>query len=230
MDAVCNICVFLFLIVSLALSAMLFKPNICMKLIKRNLSRKQIALSLSGIIILLFVTISITAPENSSQIQKSSQQSVSSEETLVDATKSDNTETAVAAETKDIEEKQVIAFSEQRIETSSLVQGQEQIVQEGQNGEKILMYSVTYVNGEETGRTLKSETVATQPINKIISVGTYISASSKSSPSSSSSSSSSVYYKNCTAARAAGVTPIYAGQPGYASHLDRDNDGIACED
>ncbi len=39
----------------------------------------------------------------------------------------------------------------------------------------------------------------------------------------------SAYYKNCTAARAAGVTPIYRGQPGYASHLDRDNDGIACE-
>ena len=39
----------------------------------------------------------------------------------------------------------------------------------------------------------------------------------------------SVYYENCTAARAAGVTPIYRGQPGYASKLDRDNDGIACE-
>ena len=39
----------------------------------------------------------------------------------------------------------------------------------------------------------------------------------------------SVYYENCTAARAAGVTPIYRGQPGYASKLDRDGDGIACE-
>jgi len=39
----------------------------------------------------------------------------------------------------------------------------------------------------------------------------------------------SVYYENCTAARTAGVTPIYRGQPGYASKLDRDNDGIACE-
>ena len=38
-----------------------------------------------------------------------------------------------------------------------------------------------------------------------------------------------VYYKNCTEARAAGVTPIYRGSPGYAPRLDRDNDGIACE-
>jgi hypothetical protein len=38
-----------------------------------------------------------------------------------------------------------------------------------------------------------------------------------------------VYYKNCDAARAAGAAPIYRGQPGYRSALDRDNDGIACE-
>ncbi len=36
-------------------------------------------------------------------------------------------------------------------------------------------------------------------------------------------------YKNCTEARNAGVTPIYRGQDGYAPHLDRDNDGFACE-
>ncbi|MDG5481551.1 excalibur calcium-binding domain-containing protein [Mycolicibacterium gadium] len=37
------------------------------------------------------------------------------------------------------------------------------------------------------------------------------------------------YYKNCTAARDAGVTPILQGQDGYAEHLDRDGDGVACE-
>ena len=40
---------------------------------------------------------------------------------------------------------------------------------------------------------------------------------------------SSVYYANCTAARAAGAAPIMRGEPGYASKLDRDADGIACE-
>jgi hypothetical protein len=38
-----------------------------------------------------------------------------------------------------------------------------------------------------------------------------------------------VYYANCTAARAAGAAPLYAGQAGYRSALDRDSDGIACE-
>jgi hypothetical protein len=39
----------------------------------------------------------------------------------------------------------------------------------------------------------------------------------------------SVYYENCTAVRAAGADPIYRGEPGYSSKLDRDGDGIACE-
>lgn len=38
-----------------------------------------------------------------------------------------------------------------------------------------------------------------------------------------------VYYPNCAAARAAGAAPVRRGHPGYASHLDRDNDGVGCE-
>ncbi|WP_411111842.1 excalibur calcium-binding domain-containing protein [Streptomyces sp. c-19] len=37
------------------------------------------------------------------------------------------------------------------------------------------------------------------------------------------------YYKNCDAVRAAGRAPIYRGQPGYRSGLDRDGDGKACD-
>lgn len=40
----------------------------------------------------------------------------------------------------------------------------------------------------------------------------------------------SVYYANCSAAWAAGAAPILAGEPGYRSGLDRDGDGIACEE
>jgi hypothetical protein len=36
-------------------------------------------------------------------------------------------------------------------------------------------------------------------------------------------------FANCTAARQAGAAPVYRGNPGYGSHLDRDNDGIGCE-
>jgi colicin import membrane protein len=38
-----------------------------------------------------------------------------------------------------------------------------------------------------------------------------------------------VYYPNCSAVRAAGAAPILVGQPGYSRKLDRDGDGVACE-
>jgi hypothetical protein len=38
-----------------------------------------------------------------------------------------------------------------------------------------------------------------------------------------------VPFANCTAARAAGAAPVYAGTPGYGKHLDRDGDGIGCD-
>lgn len=37
------------------------------------------------------------------------------------------------------------------------------------------------------------------------------------------------YYRNCDAAEAAGAAPMLRGQPGYRGPLDRDDDGIACE-
>lgn len=39
----------------------------------------------------------------------------------------------------------------------------------------------------------------------------------------------STYYSSCAQAKAAGAAPLYAGSPGYSSRLDRDGDGVACE-
>lgn len=37
------------------------------------------------------------------------------------------------------------------------------------------------------------------------------------------------YYQNCSAVRAAGAAPIFAGQPGFQSKFDGDGDGVGCE-
>ena len=37
------------------------------------------------------------------------------------------------------------------------------------------------------------------------------------------------FFPRCDAARAAGVAPLYQGEPGYRPQMDGDNDGIACE-
>lgn len=39
-----------------------------------------------------------------------------------------------------------------------------------------------------------------------------------------------VFYANCDDARAKGAAPVHAGQPGYRPALDRDGDGIGCEE
>ena len=36
-------------------------------------------------------------------------------------------------------------------------------------------------------------------------------------------------FKNCAEAEAAGAAPVYEGDPGYGPHLDRDHDGIGCD-
>ena len=54
-------------------------------------------------------------------------------------------------------------------------------------------------------------------------------ARSASLPRSTGTSVSGFSFRNCTEARAAGYSRIRRGTYGYGSHLDRDNDGIACE-
>lgn len=40
---------------------------------------------------------------------------------------------------------------------------------------------------------------------------------------------SGAFYRGCNDARAAGVAPLYRGEPGYRPEMDGDSDGIACE-
>lgn len=65
-----------------------------------------------------------------------------------------------------------IPFETEHRENSNLTSGTEQIVQEGQTGTKKFTYDVTYENGDEVGRELVSEEVVTEPIIRIVEVGT----------------------------------------------------------
>lgn len=38
-----------------------------------------------------------------------------------------------------------------------------------------------------------------------------------------------VYFSGCNEVRAAGLAPLFRGQPGYRPEMDGDDDGIACE-
>lgn len=140
---------------------------------------------------------------------------------------------------------EVIAFKTVTKKDATLPKGQKKTVTKGVDGERTITYDVTYQEGNEVKREEVMNKVTTKPVDEVVKVGTYVASASKPKPSVQSGVSSpkpqykarpapkpapqSVYYKNCSAVRAAGAAPIYRGQPGYARHLDRDNDGIGCE-
>ena len=139
---------------------------------------------------------------------------------------------------KELVTTEAIAFGSREVQSRSVEKGKSSVTQEGVNGEKKLVYKVTYRGNDETSRELLRTDISKQPVEKITTVGTYVapaapapvsSGSSRSAAPAPASGGSGAYYKNCSAARAAGVTPIYRGEPGYRSALDRDNDGVACE-
>ncbi len=55
---------------------------------------------------------------------------------------------------------------------ASLEAGKTKVKQEGVNGTKEVTYEVTYTDGKETERKVKSESITKEPVNKIILIGT----------------------------------------------------------
>ena len=122
-----------------------------------------------------------------------------------------------------------ISYSSRNVDSSALEKGKTSTLQEGVNGERKNTFKVTYRGNDEVSRELIRSDVTRQPVEKITNVGTYVYVAPAPKVTKPAPSQASVYYKNCTAARAAGAAPVYVGQPGYGSHLDKDRDGIGCE-
>ncbi|HJP80769.1 MAG TPA: G5 domain-containing protein [Candidatus Saccharimonadales bacterium] len=140
--------------------------------------------------------------------------------------------------TKSETKTEIIAFSSNEEKDNTLPKGQTRVKTEGVNGERSTTYEIIYVEGKETSRRQIDTKVTKEPIAKVTQVGTYVAPSAPDPkpapaptppPAQNEEPSTSVYYRNCAAARAAGAAPVYAGQPGYGPHLDRDHDGIGCE-
>ena len=65
-----------------------------------------------------------------------------------------------------------MAYSTKEKKDSSLEKGDTKTIQQGKNGSKDVTYSVKYVNGVATESTKLTEVVKTQPVEKIVKVGT----------------------------------------------------------
>lgn len=88
--------------------------------------------------------------------------------------------------------------------------------------------AVTLADAQAQILALKTAHGYNRDLSASVSGGTTTAAPS-SPPAPASGAGGATYYANCAAARAAGVTPLSVGEPGYRSGLDRDGDGVACE-
>lgn len=66
---------------------------------------------------------------------------------------------------------EAIPFTEQTYTDNKLAKGQSKVKQAGVNGEKTLVYEVTYTNGVETGRILIREEIIKEAVPKRIAIG-----------------------------------------------------------
>ena len=77
-----------------------------------------------------------------------------------------------AVEVKEETKEETIAFTTETQNDDSRIEGEaDQVIQEGVNGKIVTVYTVTYTDGVETGRVVKSEN-RTEPVKKIISHAT----------------------------------------------------------
>ena len=67
---------------------------------------------------------------------------------------------------------QEVPFETEYKESSDLYIGEEKVTQEGANGVRTIVEEVVYKNGEETNRSVISDTVTTAPVNRVIAKGT----------------------------------------------------------
>ncbi len=71
-----------------------------------------------------------------------------------------------------VTETKVVPFKSTTVEDNTLPVGTAKTTQAGVDGVETIIYSVAYSDGVETGRTVTSDTVTTQPVDEIIATGT----------------------------------------------------------
>ena len=76
-------------------------------------------------------------------------------------------------ETREESQTQNIAFTRTTKEDNTLPLGETKVVVAGKDGVRTIVYEVTYTNGVETKRTVKSDKVTTQPVTEVTAVGTH---------------------------------------------------------
>ncbi len=128
-----------------------------------------------------------------------------------------------------------IPFKKKTVTDDSLTKGETVIRTKGANGTRRLTYELTFVNGVQTAKNLVRQEVAKQPTTQVTVVGTKVVASEPSGCDPNYSGGCVPIASDVDCAGGSGNGPAYVRGPvtvvgNDIYDLDRDNDGIGCED
>jgi hypothetical protein len=136
--------------------------------------------------------------------------------------------------TKAVVEFRVIPFKKKTVTDDSMAKGEKAVTTTGVNGTHRLTYNVTFVNGVQTAKKLIKQEVAKQPRTQVTTVGTKVEEEEPSG--------CDPNYSGCVpiasdvdCSGGSGNGPAYVRGPvtvvgSDIYDLDRDNDGVGCED
>ena len=74
--------------------------------------------------------------------------------------------------TKEVTKTEEVAFQTREVENALLAEGVRRVKTAGQKGVRTIVYTVTYTDGVETGREVKSNTITTPAVDEVVEVGT----------------------------------------------------------
>jgi hypothetical protein len=134
---------------------------------------------------------------------------------------------------KIVVEFRTIPFKKKTVTDDSLPKGEQTVTTRGANGTRRLTYQVTFVNGVRTSKTLLRQEVAKQPRTQVTTIGTKVEASESCDPNYSGACVPIASDVDCSGG--SGNGPAYVRGPVTVVgddiyDLDRDNDGLGCED
>ena len=82
------------------------------------------------------------------------------------------TKKAAVVTTKEETKTEEVAFQTKEVTNPDLPEGTRRVKTAGQKGVRTIVYTVTYTDGKETGREVKSNTITTPAVDEIVEVGT----------------------------------------------------------
>ena len=143
--------------------------------------------------------------------------------------------TARTTQKKVVVETKAVPFRRVTVEDASLEEGRRVVTKQGKLGIKRLTYEVTITNGVQTGKRLLRQVVVRQPVTQVTAVGTKVVEEPAGNCDPNYSGGCVPVASDVDCAGGSGNGPAYVEGPvdvvgTDVYDLDRDNDGIGCED